>query len=145
MPSASMVIVAASRRPPSGTGGSARADEASSERNEHAASSRWKRRIMVSPSVNCTAAAVSPGNFGAPIPYSCGRDFSEQLAQHVAAVAGEGPHLGGPAPGLDRFAPGLAGEHLGALELVVRAITRLAFGNDGLLFTADEHGERLLH
>src|SRR6202158_1416436 len=54
----------------------------------------------------------------------------QDLAQDVAAVARERPHLCGPAPELHRLRPGAAGQHLGAFQLVIRAVARLALGND---------------
>src|SRR5256885_17221157 len=63
----------------------------------------------------------------------------------MATVARKRPHLFGPAPELHGLRPGGAGQHLGTFELVIRAVARLALGNDGLLLAADEHGERDAH
>src|SRR3954462_7035235 len=69
----------------------------------------------------------------------------QNLAQHVATVERKRPHLSGPAPELHGLRPSAAGKHLGAFQLVIRAVARLALGNDGLLLAADEHGERDAH
>src|SRR3954468_4135314 len=69
----------------------------------------------------------------------------QDLAQHVATVARKRPHLSGPAPELHGLRPSAAGKHLGAFQLVIRTVARLALGNDGLLLPPDEHGERDAH
>src|SRR3954468_15408102 len=69
----------------------------------------------------------------------------QDLAQHVATVARKRPHLSGPAPELHGLRPSAAGKHLGAFQLVIRAVARLALGNDGVLLAPDEHGERDAH
>src|SRR4051812_39947007 len=90
-----------------------------------------------------TATASWSTAAGAPNRKEDGR--LQDPAQHVATVARKRPHLCGPTAELDGLRPGAAGKHLGALQLVVRAVARLALGNEGLLLSPDEHGERDAH
>src|SRR6185436_587280 len=64
------------------------------------------------------------------------------LAQRMPAVARVGAHLRRPAPLFDRLRPGVAREHFGALQLVGRAVFRLALGDDSLELAADAHLQR---
>src|SRR5262249_51577656 len=83
---------------------------------------------------------LSPGSRGPRRAASASRD---PPVEHVTAVPGEWSHLARPASLLDRLAPGVAHQDLGALDLVEGAVAWLAFDHDALALPSDRQGQLL--